>query len=128
MRQLPQRTTVLVVEDDSQLREFYRSSLTAAGFAAVGVEDGIDALRVIERHVPAALVLDIGLPRLNGLDLHRELLAHRQTRDLPIVVVTGTETAVNEQDFGCVLRKPVGREALIFAVEQCLRKARAKRP
>jgi DNA-binding response OmpR family regulator len=49
---------ILVVEDDAALRDLYRSSLRAAGYAVIGVEDGIDALRLIENQRPAAIVLE----------------------------------------------------------------------
>jgi DNA-binding response OmpR family regulator len=126
MRRHFKRTSVLIVEDAPELRELYRATLTAAGFAAVAVEDGLDALRLIETSAPAAVVLDIGLPRLSGHDFQRELRAHEHTRDVPIVIVTGADTPVNDKDFACVLRKPITRDELIFAVEDCLRRARKK--
>ena len=126
MRRTSQRTNVLIVEDDPRLRELYRATLSAAGFAVVAVEDGVTALRVLEAAAPSAVVLDIGLPRLSGHDFHRELRAHEHTRDVPVIIVTGVDTAVNEEEFDCVLRKPVTRDELIFAVESCLRRARTK--
>src|SRR4051794_17475935 len=59
-------SVVLVVEDDQQTREMYRAALMAAGFVVVAVEDGLDALRVLEQRRPSAVVLDLGLPRLAG--------------------------------------------------------------
>jgi DNA-binding response OmpR family regulator len=126
MRELARRTPVLVVEDDAHLREYFRSTLAAVGFAASAVEDGLDALRHIEVTPPRAIVLDLGLPRLSGVDLYRELRAHPRTRDIAIVVVTGKEHLLDEEHFDCVLRKPVLSEQLLFAVEDCLSKARRK--
>src|SRR5258706_15561940 len=84
------RATVLVVEDDPQLRFLYRMALMMAGYKVVAVEDGVDALRHVEADPPQAVVLDIELPRLGGLDVQREIAAHAETRDIPIVVVTRT--------------------------------------
>lgn len=115
---------VLVVEDDPSLRELYRSTLVNAGYTVVAVEDGLDALRLIDRGtVPHALVLDMGLPRLGGRDVQRELRAHPETSRIPIVVVTGVDTRVNESDFTIVLRKPIQPDALVNAVAKCLRQA-----
>src|SRR5687768_11082679 len=50
---------ILVVEDDHALRDLYRYALRAAGYAVVGVEDGLDALRVMESGKPRAVVLDL---------------------------------------------------------------------
>jgi DNA-binding response OmpR family regulator len=109
----------LVVEDDRQTRELLRTALAHAGFSVVAVEDGVDALRYLESHTPAAVVLDLGLPRLHGRDVHSEMAA--QGLGIPIIVVTGEEGTFNEQDFACVLRKPIDPDKLIAAVENCLR-------
>jgi CheY-like chemotaxis protein len=114
---------ILVVEDDPQLRDMYRTALRAAGYAVTAVEDGTDALRHIEQGLPAVVILDLALPRLDGRDVHRELKSRPDTRDIPIVVVTGAD--VSEADlnsFACVLRKPCDAERLVEAVEQCLRR------
>jgi DNA-binding response OmpR family regulator len=111
-----------VVEDDPSLREFYRSTLRAAGYAVVGVEDGVDALRLIESGKPRAVVLDLALPRLSGRAVSRELRAHAGTQDIPVIVVTGTDTSdLNPDQFSCILRKPIDPDTLVDAVQKCVR-------
>ena len=113
---------VLVVEDDPALRELYRSALRAAGYAVVGVEDGIDALRLIEGGKPGALVLDLALPRLSGRAVSRELRAHEHTQDIPVIIVTGTDTSdLNPDQFACILHKPIDPDALVDAVQKSVR-------
>jgi DNA-binding response OmpR family regulator len=117
---------ILVVEDDQALRDLYRSTLRAAGYAVVGVEDGLDALRVIERGKPHAVVLDLALPRLGGREVLSDLRANATTRNIPIIIVTGMEySEVDPNDFACVLTKPVSPNALVEAVEKCLTNARS---
>ncbi len=116
------RKIVLVVEDDAELRSLYRAALRAAGYFVFAVDDGIDALQYVEQTRPAAVVLDLGLPRLDGRDVQRELAAHPDTRDIPIIVVTGQIADVNESDFTCVLRKPIQADQLVAAVQRCLAK------
>ena len=119
------RQTVLVVEDDPYLRNLYRTALTSAGYSVVAVEDGVDALRRVEDETPNAVVLDLGLPRLNGRDVHRELQARPGTREIPVVVVSGTDMSdLDPGDFASVLRKPVLPDAVVSAVDRSLRKAR----
>ena len=116
--------TVLVVEDDSSLREMYRSALMSAGYSVVAVEDGVDALRRIEHEAPQAVVLDMALPRMNGRDVQRELSSRPETSSIPIVVVSGSDISdLNEADFASVLRKPIHAEAVVYAVDKCLRRA-----
>ena len=99
----------------------YRTALQLNGFAVVAVEDGVDALRHIEDSPPAAVVLDLGLPRLGGRDVAREIAAHADTREIPIVIVTGAETPdLDAKDFACILRKPFELDALVSAVRRCL--------
>jgi DNA-binding response OmpR family regulator len=90
----------------------------------VAVEDGVDALRFAEQTLPAAVVLDLGLPRLAGMDVQRELAAHDHTRTIPIILVTGHSGSINEQGYACVLRKPIQPHELVAAVQRCLARAR----
>jgi CheY-like chemotaxis protein len=119
---LHRESIVLVVEDDRELRTLYRTALRGAGYAVFAVDDGIDALKYVEQTLPSAVVLDLGLPRLDGRDVQQELAAQEQTRDIPIVVVTGQTGNVDEADFACVLRKPVDPEQLVSAVQNCLKR------
>ena len=113
---------VLLVEDDAFLRELYRTALRSAGFPVVAVEDGLSALRCIDSAQPRAVVLDLELPRLGGLDVQQELHANPDTQRIPIVAVTGGDTStLNPDDVAYILRKPVHANELIAAVQRCLR-------
>lgn len=115
------KRSVLVVEDDHALREMFRATLVAAGFSVIAVEDGIDALRYVEGHTPSLVVLDLGLPRLGGEDVRRELASRPDTRDIPVIVVTGSDThRLRKTDFDSVLSKPVSAEGLLKAIERAL--------
>jgi CheY-like chemotaxis protein len=119
----------LVVEDDRTLREMYRAALTVAGYAVVAVEDGIDALKHVEHAPPRLIVLDLALPRLSGHDVSRELASRAETRHIPILVVTGTDTQnLRLADFYDLLTKPVDADTLIAAVDRGLRAADQLRP
>jgi len=113
------RTRVLVIEDDGPLRELYRQELVNSGYLVTAVADGLDALkRIDDGLLPEVVVLDLVLPRLNGLDFHRELKAHANTRNVPIIVVTGTDTReLNPTDFAFVFRKPITGAALVRAID-----------
>ena len=112
---------ILVIEDDHALCDLYRSTLRAAGYAVVGVEDGLDALRVIENTKPGAVVLDLALPRLNGQEVFKDLRANVATRSIPVIVVTATDTSnLDRSQFACVLEKPISAEELMDAVHNCL--------
>jgi DNA-binding response OmpR family regulator len=115
------RPTILVVEDDAALRAYYRSVLTLEGYAVVTAVDGVDALERIEEQPVGAVILDLGLPRLAGEDVGRELASHPSRRSIPVIVVTGQDTdGLDLTSFTCVLHKPVTGEALVRAITDCL--------
>jgi DNA-binding response OmpR family regulator len=117
---------VLIVEDDPVLRAMYTAMLRLEGFAVVGVEDGVDALRHLEVNHPSAVVLDLGLPRLCGRDVQLEIRNRIETSTIPIVIVTGEDTGdLDPRDFACILRKPIDLQSLVTAVRDCLRKTPA---
>jgi DNA-binding response OmpR family regulator len=119
-----QRTTILVVEDDPTLRVYYRNLLTLEGYIVVTAEDGVDALERLEEQPVGAVVLDLGLPRLAGEDVGRELASHPRLNSIPIIVVTGRDTAdLDRAWFKCVLHKPLTGDELIAAVKNCLRES-----
>jgi CheY-like chemotaxis protein len=118
----PKPRRILVVEDDPPTREVYRLALISAGFRAAAVEDGLSALRYLETDVPDAVVLDLMLPRVGGRDVYLDLRSNPATRDLPVVIVTGTDVRNLEPTPCChFLRKPVTPEALVEAVEHAIR-------
>ena len=109
---------ILVVEDDPEVRDSYRSGLRAAGLAAVGVNDGLGARRLVESQRPSAIVLDLGLTRLDGRQLHHALKSSPDTRDIPVVVVAGDDMdGLNLADVACLLKRPVNAQMLVVAVK-----------
>jgi CheY-like chemotaxis protein len=120
------RDTVLIVEDNDDLREMFARCLTLAGFRVREAADGPEALRTIESYPPNLVLLDIGLPTLDGLSVRDEIRAHAETRDIPIVIVTGgADRHKHRLRNDCVLRKPVTFDRLIATVREWL-KARTK--
>jgi two-component system response regulator RpaA len=111
---------ILVVEDNADLRRLFRTALSLAGYDVDEAADGIDALRIIETRVPHLVVLDLMLRSLDGRSVQQELAANVFTRDIPIVVVTGSALEVSGINVSCVLRKPVMPDQLVETVRHCL--------
>jgi len=81
------RARVLIVDDESDFRATVAEYLNADGFEVVEAEDGVEALEQAKRTTPTAIVLDVMMPRLGGL---QTLVALRQViPDLMVVLVTG---------------------------------------
>jgi two-component system OmpR family response regulator len=83
---------VLIVDDDPQIREVLSIALERAGFASLAVADGPAALREAQRSRPDLVVLDIGLPHMDGLEVCRRI---RAQSDLPILFLTAQAEEVD---------------------------------
>jgi CheY-like chemotaxis protein len=112
--------TVLIVEDEPDLRRMYRTALALVGFNVIEAHDGLSALHVLDQHTPDIVILDLMLPRLDGLAVRQEIAAHAETRDIPILIVTGSTLPLDDLKVPCILRKPVSPDDLIAAVQRCL--------
>jgi DNA-binding response OmpR family regulator len=109
-----------VVEDDAALATMYRSALRFAGFDVQVVSDGIGALRAIDQQTPDLVVLDLHLPRLRGEAILGELSADPARRDIPVVIVTGSDAQAAVAQASAILRKPCAPDTLLAVIEEYL--------
>jgi len=113
------RRTVLLVEDDRDVREVFREALRLEGLDVRTAPDGLTALWQIEQNPPDVLILDLELPRVTGLDILRDLNSRPNAGAMPVVVVTGTDWSVTSPVFATV-RKPIAPDALVDVVTRAL--------
>ncbi len=116
---------VLIVEDEPQMRRFLRTALGAQGFRPVEAETARDALITATTHNPELILLDIGLPDGNGIDLTRRL---REWSRVPIIVISARgkeDDKVTALDAGAddYLTKPFGVNELLARIRVALRHA-----
>jgi two-component system KDP operon response regulator KdpE len=114
---------VLVVEDEARLRRFLRPSLAAHGYRVIEASTGEEGVTMIRQHVPDVVLLDLGLPDLDGLDLTIRI---RKWSRVPIVVISarGQEAdKVAALDSGAddYLTKPFGVPELLARIRAALR-------
>lgn len=112
------RRSLLLVEDNVDLRTLFRIALASAGYDVREAEDGLAALKAVDADPPDAIVLDLQMPGVSGTDVLKELAQHAHTRAIRVIVVTGRNDDVPDAD--CVLRKPVTAERLLQEVARCL--------
>lgn len=79
---------ILIIEDDTALRDMYASRFEIAGFDVLTASDGDEGMQIALTHKPEAILLDILLPRQGGLGVLRNLKSQESTKTIPIVVVT----------------------------------------
>ena len=121
--------TILVVDDEPKIAALARDYLEHAGFAVVTVADGRSALEAVGRTRPDLVVLDLGLPEIDGLDVTRTI---RRDSTLPIVMLTARDDEIDKVlglELGAddYLTKPFSPRELVARVKAVLRRVDAGR-
>jgi DNA-binding response OmpR family regulator len=116
--------TILVVDDEPKIVALARDYLEHAGFTVLTAVDGRSAVDTIHRRHPDLVVLDLGLPQLDGLDVTREI---RRTSTLPIVMLTARDDELDKLlglELGAddYLTKPFSPRELVARVKAVLRR------
>ena len=114
---------VLVVDDEPQIHRVLRPALTACGYEVLEAETGRDALRIIATSAPDVVVLDLGLPDMDGKDVLREA---RAFSSIPIVILSARDREAEKiaaLDLGAddYLEKPFGIGELLARLRTALR-------
>jgi len=80
--------SILLVDDDLTLREMYSERLKADGFTVEMAKDGEEALSKATDIQPNVILLDIMMPKINGLDVLKRLREQEETKNIPVIVLT----------------------------------------
>ena len=83
------RRTVLVVDDSPDMREIYGTYLGHQGFGVYTAPDGHEAVEIALAHRPDVIVMDLAMPRLNGITAMHRLKQDARTRRIPVIILTG---------------------------------------
>ena len=121
---------ILVVDDEPNIQAAVRPLLTSAGYEVLTAMSGRAALDTVERHQPDVVVLDLGLPDIDGIEVCRII---REERSVPIIVLSarGAEKdKVHALDAGAddYVTKPFGSEELLARIRVALRRSEAVVP
>ena len=117
---------ILVIEDNEIMNDILVKMLSNAGYDTIGVEDGADGLRLLEKEKFDLIVTDIVMPEKDGIEIIH--FSKRRDKVLPVIAVSGggrigpTEYLSLAQKFGAdyAFEKPIDREAFLEAVRECL--------
>jgi CheY-like chemotaxis protein len=120
-------TKVLIAEDNAVNRELLRELLEVRGHTVVEACDGEEALRMIEQTQPDLLLLDIGMPVLDGFAVVRKIRENPRLAQLPVVAVTayamqGDREKILNSKFDGYLSKPVNSRSLAEELDRLLNK------
>jgi two-component system, OmpR family, alkaline phosphatase synthesis response regulator PhoP len=119
-----ERGTILVVDDEPNIADLVELYLSREGFRVVKASTGEDGLRAVAEHRPRLVVLDVGLPDIDGLEVCRRL---RQTSSLPVIFLTARDGEVDrvvglELGADAYVTKPFSTPELVARVKAVLRR------
>ncbi len=122
MEELP---TILIVDDRKYDRILYKEYLGGSHYQFEELDDGDSIMRHLEDSIPDVIILDWQMPKVNGLEVLKQLKRHNIYQDIPVIVVTGMDNIhVLQQafDYGSVdfIQKPVKSEELVSRIQNIL--------
>lgn len=116
---------VVVADDSLSVRRALEQLMQDAGFEVATARDGFEALAAIQAKPTAALLVDLEMPRMNGLEVTRNLRNHAETRDLPVVMITSRatdkhQTMAEQAGVTRMLGKPFSEDSLVALVRELI--------
>lgn len=117
------KTRVLVVDDDADARELFSLVLSQAGFQVDDAADGFAALAKVSHVCPDAVLTDLRMPGMDGIDLAQRI--RKIHGDVPIIIATGLETwdlCTSAEAYGAItcLIKPLDFDDLVWTIEMAI--------
>jgi two-component system cell cycle response regulator DivK len=117
---------VLIVDDNEDNRIIFATTLEARGYAVLIAKNGADAVRLAAQALPSAILMDIHMPVMNGLEATAALKAQPGLADIPVLAVSAYdvhEPELRQAGFCTFLPKPVAPAFLAHAVRVCIETA-----
>ena len=121
------RRSLLLVDDDPEILTLLRAKLADEPFELLTAVEGESALNIVRTQKPDLVVLDVNLPGLSGLEVCRSLRADKDTRDIPIIILSGRSDQIDRVlglEFGAddYVTKPFNPRELILRIHNVLRR------
>ncbi len=117
---------VLIVEDDPDILNLLKTTLTFNGYRVLTARNGYEGLEAVQKERPALVIADIMMPKLDGFGLVNRLRINSETRAIPVVVVTATYLAPEDREFAQnigatrFIQKPIDLERFLETIRELL--------
>ena len=124
---------ILLADDDELVGAVVREALSARGHVVGIVENGLDAVRVVELKRPALLILDCAMPKMNGIEALKRIRVSATAYRTPVLMLTGRRSELDKEiamraGANDYLKKPFDADQLVAHVEDLLAQASNSRP
>lgn len=125
---MPDKKTILCVEDESEMIDLMRLILERRGFRFLGAEGGQEGLDLIRKEMPDLILLDLMMPGVDGWEVYRQLKADADLKEIPVIVVTAKAQSIDKvlglhiarvDDY---ITKPFGPQELIESINRVFEK------
>lgn len=117
---------LLIAEDDPDILRLLNTTLTFGGYRVVTVPNGKDGLEAVRKELPALIIADIMMPKLDGFGLVHRLRINPETRNIPVIFITATYVAAEDKEFALsigvtrFIQKPVDLEMLLKLIAELM--------
>lgn len=117
--------SVLVIDDEPKIRSMLKDMLGLMGYDVYEATDGVDGLEKVAEHHPDAIILDVMMPRMDGLTMCRQLRQNPESSTLPVIMISGKTDFGAEQaglDAGATkyFFKPIGMGDLMSSLRELI--------
>jgi DNA-binding response OmpR family regulator len=127
------KKSILIIEDDINFANFLKYLIEESGYNAIVANDSAQANRILLKQQPDLITLDLVLPGETGIKLFRRLRSSQNWKDIPIIVITGVDSATNKEvSYKSFLKgvklkppeayieKPIEQQRLLNAIEKII--------
>ncbi|MBN2198101.1 response regulator [Candidatus Wolfebacteria bacterium] len=90
-------THILIIDEDPQMRRLFGGKLALENFEIFYAKDGLEGREMARRFRPDLILLDLNIPKVNGIELAERLKREQETKDIPIVFLTNSDLTLESQ-------------------------------
>ena len=89
---------ICIVDDNEDLQFIYRRKFEDEGFRVVSAMNGMEALELVPQEMPGVILLDVHMPKMDGVEVLRHLKADPKTKDIPVIILSNVDSDITFQE------------------------------
>ena len=120
--------TILIVDDEPDILDYIEALFQDGGYRTIVALDGAEALKKAKIEKPDLITLDITMPKESGVRMYRDLVEQEETKDIPVIIVTGVSKEFKQFIYGrknlkppaAYFEKPIDQEKLVVKITELI--------